>query len=120
LELKLPFEDAGAGGGGFGLGNVAGGLKRDGERCVGERIGGCEGGEGKRGGDGLLELTGVAESANEAVMRFDLRLAVIRRGGDYGPKGFGGFGGRSSGEQVESLLGKRFGGVGVGFSHGCL
>lgn len=52
LELDFPLENAGAGGGGFSLGDVARGLKGDGEGGVGERVGGGEDSEGEGRGDG--------------------------------------------------------------------
>lgn len=94
--MLFPLQDAGAGGGGFGLGNVAGGLERDGERGVGEGVLGSERGERECGADGLLEMAGVAEGADETVVG----LVVVEVGGDGGAEGAGGFVGTAGGEQV--------------------
>lgn len=119
LELNFPLEDAGAGRGGFGLGDVACGLERDGERGVGERVCWREGGESQGRGDGLFQETGIAEGADEAMMGIE----VCGIGGDGDAKGCGGFGGLAGGEEIDGALVfglcKRFDGK-VGFGHGCL
>lgn len=72
LQLDLPLENAGARGGGFGLGHMAAVLQRNGERRVGERIVWREHGERERGSDGLLVASSVAQGAHQSVMRFNV------------------------------------------------
>jgi len=100
LELNLPLEDAGARGGGFSLGHVAGGLQADGESGVGQGIRWGQGSERQGSADGLIELAGVAEGANETMVGLDIFFI----GGDGGAKGLSGFGGMTVGEQVKAAL----------------
>lgn len=102
MQLNFPLEDAGAGGGGFRLGDVAGGLQADGESGVGEGIGWGEGSERQGRADGLVELAGIAEGANETVVGFD----ILRVGGDGGAKGLRGISGIAGGELVKAMLGE--------------
>src|SRR4051794_24534950 len=87
-ELSFPFEDAGAGGSGLCFGDMACLLQGDGEGGVGERIVWGEGGEGEGGGDGGLEASGIAECANQAMVRLEGRGVS----GDGGAEGFDGDG----------------------------
>ena len=105
-ELLLPLEDAGTGGGGFSLLNVAGVLKGDGQSGVGQRVLRREDGEGHCGCYGVVGLAGIAEGSNEAVMGFD----VCGIGGDGGAKGLCGFLGFSGGQQLKGDVGERVGG----------
>ena len=114
--MELPLEDAGLGGGGFGLGNVPGGLEGDGKGGVGEGVGGGEGGEGEGGADGLLERASIAEGADETVVGFE----VVRIGCDGGAEGPGSAGGVTGGEQGDACFKVRIGGGVVGGGHGCL
>jgi hypothetical protein len=116
LELELPLENAGTGGGGLGLWNVAGGLQGDGERGVGQGVGRRERNEGQGRTDGLLKVAGVAEGADQAVMGFSVR----RVGGDGGAKGAGSAGWLAGCKQFNATLGERIGGGVVGWGHGCL
>jgi hypothetical protein len=90
---------------------------------VGQRVSGSEGGERQCGGYGLLKLACVAQGADEAVVRIDLCLTVLRGSGDGGTKGFDRFGRRAGSEQIETALvrglGRRFGSGSFGFCHGC-
>ena len=116
MQLDLPLQNAGAGGGGFSLGHVAGMLQRNGEGSVGQGVMGSKRGEGEGGGDGLLEAAGVAQSADEAVMRLDVR----RVGGDGGAEGLDRFGWGAGSEQIEPALGKGFGSWSAGLGHDSL
>jgi len=112
--LDFPLEDASAGGGGFGLGDMAGVLQGDGERGVGERVRGREGGEREGCGDGGFQAAGVAESADEAVVGFDVRGIGI----DGGAVGLGCLSRRAVGEQLKGALREGVGGGSVGGGHG--
>jgi len=114
LELNLPLQHAGAGGGGFGLGHVAGSLQADGECCVSQGIEWGEGSERQGGTDGLVELTGIAQGANEAVVG----LNMILIDGDGGAKELCGISSIAGGEQVKATLAERFGGGCFGLGHG--
>ena len=70
--MRLPLEDTGACGGGFRQGDMTGVLQGDGKRRVGERVVGGKDDEGHSGGDGVVELAGIAERANQAVMGFNM------------------------------------------------
>jgi len=94
--LNFPLENSRAGGSGFGFGDVAGCLQRDGERGVREGIAGRERGEGERSADGGLELSGIAEGADQAMMR----IVEVLVGGNGSAEGAGGIGGPACGEQV--------------------
>jgi hypothetical protein len=118
LKLNLPHENAGAGGGGLGLRHMAGSLQRDGESCVSQGIGGSESNESQGGGDGLIELAGIAQGANETVVRFSDCLDIFWIGGDGGAKGLCRFSGIAGSEQVKATLGERFGAGSVGRGHG--
>jgi len=120
LELQLPFKDACAGGCCLSLWDVASALQRDGQRCVGEWVGRRDGGEREGGGDGLFELSRVAEGTDESVVGFNLSLDFIWPGGDGSAESFGCLGRLPGGEKIKSALVEQFGGVGVGFGHGCL
>jgi hypothetical protein len=98
--LLLPLKDAGAGGGGFGLGDVSGALEGNGEAGVGERVLGRECREAEGGGDGRFQALLVGESANEAMMGFDV-VVLGRYGGAEGVFGSIGIVGR---EQIEAVL----------------
>lgn len=119
LELLLPLKDPGPCGGSLSLRHVAGALQGDGERGVGQRVGGCDGGERQGRGDGLLEQAGVAEGANEAVMGFGVRFGVFRSCGNCRSEGTCCLGRLPGGEEIEGALVEQFGGGGVGFGHGC-
>jgi hypothetical protein len=118
LKLNLPLENASAGGGSLGLRHVAGGLQGDGESCVSQGIGGSEGSERKGGSDGLIELAGVAQGANETVVRFSDCLDIFWIGGDGGAKGLCRFSGIAGSEQIKATLGERFGAGSFGRGHG--
>jgi hypothetical protein len=114
-ELLLPLEDAGTCGCGFGLGNVAGVLERDGKRCVGERIRGRERGEAQRDADGIFELAAVAEGADEAVMGLNMFAVAV----DGRAEEAGGGDGVAGSKRVDALLAERVGSRGcVGGFHG--
>jgi hypothetical protein len=102
LELLLPFEDAGAGGGCLGLGDVAGALESNGKSSVGERVIGGEDREGHGGGDRVVELAGVAEGADETVMGLHVAGIVV----NGGAKGRSCLSRLAGGEQVEGALGE--------------
>lgn len=86
---------------------------------MGERIVGGERGERHGRSDGLVELAGVAQDADEAVMRFDEAQSVgLPAGCDGGAKSPGGFGGRVCGEQVEAAIAEGFGGGWIRIGHG--
>jgi len=87
LELKLPLQNAGASSCGFCFRDMAGALQCNGERGVGQRVVGSKDRESHGRGEGLVELAGIAQSANEAVMRLD----VCRIGGNGGAEGLGSF-----------------------------
>jgi hypothetical protein len=110
LELLLPLQDARAAGGGFSLGNVAGLLQGDGERCVGKRISRRERSERHGSGDGLVKLSCVAQRTNQAVMSFNVGWA----GGDGSLKGLGRFRRPAGSEKIESPVRKRVGGGKIG------
>jgi len=93
-------------------------LQRDGEGCVSQGIARGEGGQGQGGGDGLVELTGIAQGANEPVVRLGVRLNIPCIGGDGGAIGLDRFSGLAGGEQVKATLGERFGGGSFGRGHG--
>jgi hypothetical protein len=100
LELLLPLQDAGAGGGGLSLGDVAGLLQRYRERGVCKRVIRGEDGKGQGGGDGLVELAGVAQGANEAVMGFNVGWVC----GDGGSIELGRFRRLAGSEKIESAV----------------
>ena len=79
-----------------------------------QRIGWGEGSERQGCADGLVELAGITEGANETVMR----LNIICDGGDGGSKGLYSFSGLAGGEQVKTALGVLFGGGSFGLGHG--
>jgi len=110
--LSLPFKNAGTGGRGLCFGDVACLLQGDGERGVRERIVGGEGGEGEGGGDGGLEATGIAECANQAMVRLEGRGVS----GDGGPEGLDGDGSVAGGELIHCPLTEFFG-CGVRLGH---
>jgi hypothetical protein len=114
--LELSLENACAGGGGFGLGNVAGGLEGDRERGVGQRVGGSESSEGEGGTDGLLQRACVAKGANQPVVGF----VVSGIGGDGGAKGLGRSRWLAGCKQGYSVVRERSGGRLVGCGHGSL
>lgn len=103
--MDFPLEDASAGGGGFGLGDMAGVLQGDGERGMGERVVGGQCDEGHGGGDGVVELASIAQSTHQAVMRFN--MACVH--GDNSAKGLGGIRRGSFGKQIDSELRERVG-----------
>ena len=81
---------------------------------MGQRVAGRKGCQCHGCSDGLVELSRIAESANQPVMRLDMgwvygngRAERLRR-----------FRRQSGGEQVESVLGKRVGSMRIG--HGWL
>ncbi len=102
LEFESPLEDAGAGGGGFGLRDVSGALQGDGEGGVGQGVVGGEGGEGEGSGDGLLEATGVGQGADEAVVGFD--VVFVR--GERGAEDLSRLDGEAGFKQIEAALGE--------------
>lgn len=71
MKLELPLEDARAAGCGFRLGDVPGGLQRDGKSGVRKRVVWREHGEGECRGNGLLKPAAVAQGADKAVMGLD-------------------------------------------------
>jgi hypothetical protein len=89
-------------------------LQADGERGVSEGIGRGEGSESQGCADGLVELAGVPEGANETVVGLDIFCVS----GDGGAKIPCGFIGRACGEQVKATLGELFGGGSFGLGHG--
>jgi hypothetical protein len=106
LKLELPFENARAAGRRFSFGDSAGILEGDGKRCVSEWVVGGKSGESHGGGDGLVDLAGVAQGSNQAVMGFN----VVWVRGDGGSEGMDCFLRLIGGEKVESMLGERVGG----------
>jgi hypothetical protein len=110
LELLLPLQNARAAGRGFSLGNMAGLLKSNGERCVGKRISRCERSERHRRGDGLVKLPCVAQRTNQAVMRFNVDWV----GHNRVLKGLGRFRRPTLSEKIESTVRKRVGGRKIG------
>jgi len=72
---------------------------------VRERVSRGECGEGEGGSDGLLEASGIAEGAHQAMMR----LNVGGVGVDGGTKALGSGGGVGCCEKIEALLGERVG-----------
>ena len=79
-----------------------------------QRVAGGKGSQRKRGADGLFEASGVAQCADEAMVRLD----VGGIGDDGGAEGFGCLRRLAFREHVEAALRKRIGSVGLG--HGCL
>lgn len=110
MEFELPLQDTCAACGSFRLRDVAGMLQGDRQRRVGQRVVGSEDGESHGRGDGLVELAGIAQSANQAVMGFNVGWV----GGDGGAKRLRCLKGGSGGELVESALGERVGGGRIG------
>jgi hypothetical protein len=78
LQLNFPFQYAGTGRGSFGFRNMAGALQRNGKRGVGKWVIGRQRGEGERSCDGLIELTGISQGADQTVMSF----VLLRIGGE--------------------------------------
>jgi len=115
LELDLPLQHAGAGGGGLSFRRMAGVLQGDGEGGVGERIAGSEGDQRESRGNGGFKAARVAQGADQAVMGFNVGGIV----GDSGAERAGGLGGFACGEQVKALLGLRVGSGVAGCGHGC-
>lgn len=115
MKLNFPLKDARAPGSGLGFRNVSGGLQRNGKRGVGERVRGRKDDEGERGLDGFLELAGVAQGADEAVMGFE----ACGIGGDGQAEGLRGPPGRFLSEQIEAALRERRRTGEVVFGHGC-
>ena len=113
--MGFPLQNARTRGGSLGLRDVAGSLEGDRESGVGERVLGRENRESHCGGDGLVELTGVAESPDQAVMRLD--MAGV--GGNGGAKGVGCGGWVSGGKQFEAVFAMGVGGIGFAEGHGC-
>jgi hypothetical protein len=105
LELNFPLQNSGAGGGSLGFRDMASVLEANGERGMRERITGREGRERQGHPDGLVEFAGVAQGADKAVMRLNVRGI----GGNGGAKCLCRFCGRSGCKQFETLLGQRFG-----------
>jgi hypothetical protein len=116
LELNLPLQNSGTGGGSFGLRDMASVLEADGERGMRERITGRESRERQGRPDSLVEFAGVSQGADKAVMRLNVR----RIGGNGGAKCLCRFCGRSGCEQFETLLGQRFGVWNFYSAHGYL
>lgn len=83
---------------------------------MGQRVGRSEGSQRHRGRYGLIELTGIAESANESVMGLD----VCGIGGYSCAKCINGLQWRAGGKQGESFFRKRFCGLSIGRGHGFL
>ena len=110
LHLLRPLQDSGASGRCFGLFHVPGALKRNRKSRVGERIVRVEGRQRQRRGDRLLQASGIAKRPHQSVMR--LKVSLV--GGDGGAEGLGGFDRFARFQQVESSLGKQFGGAEIG------
>ena len=115
LKLNLPLQDARARGSGLSFRDVAGALQRDGQRGVSERITGSESRKSQGRGDRLFEAPGVAQSPDEAMMG----LEVIGVGCDGRTEGLRSLKWQPRGQQIKAGLGKLFGGLCVGFCHGC-
>ena len=117
LQLCFPLQNAGTRGGGFSLGNVSCLLERNGQGRVGEWIVWSQSSQSESSTNRLVNPAGIAQGADESVVRFSVR----RVGGYGGAKGRGSLSGRVSCKQAETTLevgsGKRFGGVMVG-GHG--
>ena len=99
MELALPLEDAGSGGGGFGARDVAGALEEDREARVDERVVGLVGDEAVDEGEGVVEAAGVFECAEQGVaggvmVRIEVERALEERDGE------GGFAGGHAVERV--------------------
>lgn len=80
---------------------------------MGERVARGERGECHGRADRLIELAGIAQRANQAVVGFVVRRVVFVSACDSSTKCLRGFGGRAGGKQVKpalgGLLGERFG-----------
>ena len=72
------------------------------------------------GADGLVELAGVAQGANEPMVRFIVRIVSHFSGGDGCAKKPGCFSRCSGCEQFERVLGQGLGSSRIGCGHGCL
>jgi hypothetical protein len=80
---------------------------------VGERIAGSEGDQRQGGCDGGFKAARIAQSADQAVMSFNMAWV----GGNGGAEGASGQGGLASGEQVKAMLELRIGSGVVGCCH---
>jgi len=121
LELNLPLQNPSAGGGGLGLGHVARGLQADGQRRVSQRVSGRERGERQGRGDGLLQPAGVAEGANQPVVRFNTcRAGRCGIGGNRGAKSLGSLSRRPGSKKIQTTLAELFGSGSFGCGHGFL
>jgi len=105
LELELPLQDASSCSRSFSLRYVARVLQGDGKSRVGQWIVRSEYRKRHRRGNRLVELTRIAERANQPVMRLHMRWV----GGNGGPECLRRFRRQTSGQQVESALSKRVG-----------
>jgi len=80
---------------------------------VGERIAGSEGDQRQGGCDGGFKAARIAQSADQAVMSFNMAWV----GGNGGAEGTGGLGGLACSEQVKAMLELRIGSGVVGCGH---
>jgi len=111
-QLMLPGEYFGAGGGGFGGGDVAELLQEDGEAGVGEGVVGVSGDPLVGEGEGLVELAGVFEGADQGVGRggvgwIESKCSLEVRDG---------LGGRAGGHGIEGAVEVSVGGCVVAHS----
>jgi hypothetical protein len=83
---------------------------------VGERIAGSEGDQRQGGCDGGFKAARIAQSADQAVMSFNMAW-VGGNGGNGGAEGTGGLGGLACSEQVKAMLELRIGSGVVGCCH---
>lgn len=116
MKLNLPLQHASAGGGDLGFRHMTGVLQGDGERGVGERVGGGEGDQRESRSNGSFKAAGVAQGADQAMVGFNMSGID----GEDGAEGACGRSGIAGGKQVESALGEQVGSGVVDCGHGCI
>lgn len=104
-QLLFPFQNACAARRSFCLGNMSCSLQSDGEAGVGERIVGSECSQRARGSYGCLEISGIAQCADQSVMSLD----VLWIGIDCFAKGLRGGADIAFSQQIDAGLGETIG-----------
>jgi len=99
---------------------VSGSLQRNGKRGVGQRVARRQSSQRQCCTNRLVKLAGIAQGANETVVRLNMRIGVLLRGSDGPAKGLCGFAWLPGNKQVMAAQAQRFGGERVGCGHGSL
>ncbi len=115
VQLNLPFQHASARCCRLRLFDVSGPLQGNGQRRMRQRIVRSQSGESQGRGDRLLQPSGIAQCANQAMVSFNVVWVVC----NGRTEGLGCLNRQPGSQQVNAMLGEQFSGLCVGFRHVC-